>query len=84
MNELTCCNSSNWGPETTDLGRADSFEFLLGTCTNCGTYWLNVFCVATAITGYEPVSKEDAAAMLSATPGPAQKALMKAWSREHL
>jgi hypothetical protein len=84
MIELTCCSSSNWGSDTTDLGHVDSFDFMLGRCSNCGAYWLNVFCVATNTTGYEPVSNDDARIMLAIPPGPELKAFMKAWSREHI
>ena len=84
MIELTCCSSSNWGSDTTDLGHVDSFDFLLGRCSNCGAYWLNVFCEATKITGYEPVSDDDARTMLATPRGPELKAFMKAWFREHV
>jgi len=84
MNELTCCKSPEVGTATTDLGHADSFDFLLLRCSNCGSYWLNVFCETTSITGYEPVSDEDARAMLAIPPGGELKAFMKAWSYKHL
>jgi hypothetical protein len=84
MNELTCCDSPESGKVTTDLGHADSFDFLLVRCRNCGSYWLNVFCETTSITGYEPVSEEDAQAMLAFSSGRELKAFMKAWSYKHL
>ena len=83
MTELACCSSPTWGSETTDLGHADSCDFLLGRCGNCGAYWLNVFSEATKITGYERVSDDDARAMLTTPWGPALKAFMRAWFREH-
>jgi len=84
MNELTCCKSPALGTDSTDLGHADSFDFLLLKCGNCGAYWLNVFCETTSITGYEPVSDEDAHAMLAIPMGPELKVFMKAWSNANL
>lgn len=84
MIELTCCSSSKWGTDITDLGHEDSCDFLLGQCSNCGAYWVNVFCEASGITGYEPVSNDDARIMLATPPGPELMAFMNAWSREHI
>lgn len=80
---MNCCDR----PELTNLvdwGHARSFDLTHGTCKGCGAQWLNVFCVATAITGYEPVSDRDVQAVRSATPGPDRKNLLKAWVDEHL
>lgn len=66
-----------------DLGHVGSFEFMLGRCSNCGAYWLNVFCVATNTYGYESVSNDDARIMLATPWGPELKAFMKAWFCEH-
>ena len=84
MSDLTCCSSPNWGPDTNDLGEAGGFDFLLGRCSSCSAHWLNVFCEASSITGYERVSDDDARAMLAAAPGPELKKCMKAWARENL
>jgi hypothetical protein len=83
MIAITCCESPQLSPESTDLGHADSFEFMLTSCTNCGVYWMNVFCVANAITGFEPVSAIDAIAMLAAKPGQSRKELMRNWAYHH-
>lgn len=82
MATLNCCNSPILSEKPTDLGRADSFEFMLTNCTYCGAYWMNVFCVATGISGYEPVSAEDAATMLTLNTlesGRQRKEFMRDW-----
>ena len=83
MIELTCCSSPNWGSDTTDVGHVDSLDLMLGRCSSCGAYWLNVFCVATNTAGYEPVSYDDARIMLAIPSGPELKAFMKTWLRAH-
>jgi len=84
MSDLTCCGSPSWGQDTTDLGEASGFDFLLGRCSGCGAYWLNVFCTASSTTGYEQVADDDAHAMLAAAQGSELKKYMKAWSSRHL
>ena len=42
--ELTCCSSPNRDPDMMDLGCEDTCDFMLGRCSNCDAYWLNVFC----------------------------------------
>lgn len=84
QNGLTCCNKPSLSREKTDMGHADSMEFILCSCTNCGAYWLNVFCVVSATVGHERVSNEDAALMLATKPGPERKAFIREWSRVHI
>jgi hypothetical protein len=84
MKDLNCCFSPNWGPDSSDLGRAGDFEFVLGRCSNCGAFWMCTYCVAVSTTGYEPVSAEDARKMLSLPPGPQLKTFLKDWEREHI
>jgi hypothetical protein len=81
---LTCCSAPVYGLVTVDLGHADSFEYILETCSNCGAHRLNVFCVATAVTSHEPVSDADASAMLATTPGDERKSFMRDWGYRHL
>jgi hypothetical protein len=86
MQTLTCCASPQLNPESTDLGHADSFEFMLASCTQCGAYWMNVFCVANGRSGFEPVSAEDAATMLTLNAlesGRERKEFMRNWAYEH-
>jgi hypothetical protein len=45
---------------------------------------MNVFCVATGITGYEPVAIADIARFRSAADGPELKELMRQWGRKNL
>jgi hypothetical protein len=84
MTPLSCCAAPFLDQAATDLGHADSFEFMLSKCCNCGSYWLHVFCVATSIADYEPVSDSDAAAMLATSPGKERKHFMSNWAYEHL
>ena len=57
---------------------------MLGKCDRCGTYWMNVFCVATGITGFEPVSLTDAERMKSIPRGPELKAFMRSWGERNI
>ena len=82
MNKLNCCGSPKWGPEM-DMGHFDSFEFMLGKCTHCGAWWMDVFCIAANSSGYEQVTDEEARIMLATPWGPELKAIMKAWFNEH-
>jgi hypothetical protein len=83
MKEPTCCNNSNWDLDQTDLGHKGSFEFMLGRCSNCGTYWLNVFCVATNTTGYERISDDDVRIMLNMPWGSERNAFVYKWFLEN-
>jgi hypothetical protein len=80
---VSCCSRPELG-DLVDFGHARSFDFMYTTCRSCGVHWLNVFSVATGITGYERVSDGDARALLSATPGSDRKELLKRWADEHL
>jgi hypothetical protein len=62
-----------------DMGHQDSCDFMLGRCSNCGSYWMDVFCEAGYTSGYERVSDEDAKIMIDTPPGPELKAFMKEW-----
>jgi hypothetical protein len=83
MDPLTCCKDSSWELER-DLGHADGFEYLLGKCRQCGTPWMNVFCVATGISGYEPVTAGDAERMNSIADGPELKEFVRDWGRKNI
>ena len=84
MKAITCCTSPQLNPASTDLGHADSYEFMLTSCTQCGAYWMNVFCIANGISGFEPVTAEDAAAMLAIKDGRERKELIRNWSDNHI
>ncbi len=64
-----------------DMGHASSFDFILGRCSACGKYWANVFCTASAITGYEEVQAGDAELLLHLhkNAGSELKAALKNW-----
>jgi protein-S-isoprenylcysteine O-methyltransferase Ste14 len=79
----TCCKRPSWSSEV-DLGHAAGFEYILGKCDRCGRYWMNVFCVASGITGFEPVSLSDVEQMKSVQTWHELKALMRKWDEEHL
>jgi len=83
VDQPTCCKKPLWISEL-DLGHAGGFEFLLGKCRSCGTYWMNVFCVATSTTGYEPVTLSDVEHMQSLPDGPGVKAFMRDWGDRNL
>jgi hypothetical protein len=79
-----CCSSPKLNPKSTDLGHANSFEFMLTSCTQCGAYWMSVFCVASGVSGFEPVTAEDAAVMLAMEVGRERKELLRNWRDIHL
>jgi len=83
MAQQFCCENFKWSAER-DLGHADSMEFALGSCSHCGATFVNVFCVATAISGYEPVSPIDSQQMKEIPAGPELKSFMRSWSRTHI
>ncbi len=83
MGQLTCCKDSSWAHER-DLGHAEGFEYLLGKCRRCGVPWMNVFCVATGITGYERATPSDVEAIQSIPDGPELKEFMRRWGNKNL
>ena len=83
MDQPTCCAKPSWTPEL-DLDAAGGFDFLLGKCAACGAYSMNVFCVASSVTGYEPVRPTDVERMKSMPPGPERKAFMRNWGDKNL
>ena len=83
MDEMTCCNDSSWSLQR-DLGQAEGFEYLLGKCARCGTPWVNVFCVATGISGYERMTLSDVEAIQCIEDGPKLKEFMRRWGNQNL
>ena len=83
MDQLTCCEASSWVPER-DLGHAEGFEYLLGRCARCGTPWINAFCVATGLGGYELVAPGDLATINSTADPLELKEAMRRWGRENI
>lgn len=82
-NELNCCKEPKLSA-LEDFGHARSFDFMYTTCKKCGAHWMNVFCTANGISGYERVSNDDARGLLRSTPGPEQKTLLTIWADENL
>ena len=83
MNQPTCCKKPSWISEL-DLDHAGGFEFILGKCHRCGAYWMNVFCVPSGITGFEPVSLSDVERMKSLVGGPDLKEFMRSWGDKNI
>jgi hypothetical protein len=83
MPESICCENQNW-MTVRDLGHADSFDFILGKCTACGIYSINVFCVSTSKSGLEPVIAADLNQLLAIPSGQEMKAFMKDWAHKNL
>ena len=81
MSQLTCCQDPSWVLER-DLGSAEGFEYLIGKCSCCGAPWMNVFCVASGITGYERVTPAEVEAFQSIRDGPELKSFLRRWSNE--
>lgn len=79
MDKLKCCHSPDRTGEITDLGRAGDFEFVLGRCTTCSSWWMYVFCPATNSGDYEPVSEGEASRMQTIPRGPELKNYLKNW-----
>ena len=79
---LTCCEKSSWISER-DLDHAGGFEYVLGKCDRCGAYWMSVFCVASGISGFEPVSSSDVERMKRIPAGPELKAFMRSWGEKN-
>lgn len=83
MNQPTCCKNASWSSEL-DLAHAGGFEYMLGKCDRCGAYSMNVFCVASGMTGFEPVSSSDVERMKSIPAGAELKAFMRNWGEKNL
>ncbi len=83
MSYLTCCKNPSWQSER-DLPNAEGFEYILGKCSRCGTPWLNVFCVATSITGYEHVTPGDSEAIRAIQDAQELQDFIRRWGRTNL
>ena len=87
MGQLTCCIParivSTWVPER-DLESAGGFDYMLGKCRWCGAPWMNVFCTATGITGYERVKPADVEALHSIHDDRDVKEFMRRWGDKNL
>jgi hypothetical protein len=81
---LNCCRTPRLSASKDGLGQARGFEFTHATCTSCGAHWLEVYCVATSVPGFERISDQEASAMLAEQSVEAHKALMKGWADRHL
>ncbi len=83
VDKLTCCKDSAWVADR-DLASAGGFEFVLGRCGRCAAPWMNVFCVATGVTGYERVKPSDVEA-IGAIGDPSElKKYMRRWGDANL
>ncbi len=82
---MKCCNASTW-IAIADLGHASSFDIILGKCSLCGKDWVNAFCTASGITGYEYLTPADAQQLLKLRDisGTERKAALKNWIDENL
>ena len=85
MSILKCCENAKW-VNIADIGHAYSFDFILGKCSVCGEYWANIFCTATAITGYEKVQANDAEYLLKLNNNHSieLKTALKSWLDENI
>lgn len=81
--QLPCCEESSWSPER-DLDHAEGFEYVLGKCGHCGTPWMSVFCGASGISGYEPVTPTDVQAINSLRGAGERKEFMRGWAGRNL
>ena len=81
--KIDCCKEPQLNPMR-DFGHARSFDFMHATCKKCGALWMNVFCTANGISGYERVSNDDACRLLGSKPGPERKALLTSWADKNL
>lgn len=75
---MSCCSKPAWVAER-DLGSARGFDLMLGKCRACGTPWINAFCVAASIGGYEPVRLAEAEAMRTIKDPAELKEFMRGW-----
>ena len=83
MGNLTCCKNPSWVRER-DVGQAEGYDYLLGKCGHCGAPWMNVFCVATGITGWERVTPDDVETIQSIQDWRELKEFMRRWGRKNL
>ena len=79
---MSCCSNPAWVAER-DLGSARGFDLMLGKCGACGTSWINAFCVASSIGGYEPVNPAEVEAMRTIKDPDELKQFMRRWV-EHM
>ena len=79
---MSCCANPAWVAEL-DVGAARGFDLMLGKCGACGTPWMNAWCVASSMGGYEPVSPADAEAMRAIKDPGELKQFMRRWV-EHM
>lgn len=75
---MSCCSNPAWVGER-DLGSARGFDLMLGKCGACGTPWINAFCVAASIGGYEPVGPAEVEAMRTIKDPAELKQFMRRW-----
>ena len=80
--DMSCCSNPVWVGEL-DVGSARGFDLMLGKCGACGTPWMNAWCVASSMGGYEPVKPADAEAMRAIRDPDELKQFMRRWV-EHL
>jgi hypothetical protein len=83
MKQLNCCRDAEW-TLVLDLPSASGFEYVLGKCRACGTPWMNVFCVASSITGFERISPNDVEKILTTTDYAELKQFVRSWGDAHL
>ena len=79
---MSCCSSPAWVAER-DLGAARGFDLMLGKCGACGTPWINAFCVASSIGGYEPVKPAEVEAIRAIEDPTELQQYMRRWV-EHM
>ena len=79
---MSCCSNPAWVAEL-DVGSARGFDLMLGKCGACGTPWINAWCVASSMGGYEPVTPADAEAMRAIKDPAELKLFMSRWV-EHM
>lgn len=87
MDRLTCCLVARFLPSwvpVRDLEHAGGFEYLLGECRWCGTPWMNVFCSASSVSGYERVTSGDVEVIHSIRDARELKEFMRRWGEKNL
>jgi len=83
VGQLSCCGNSSWILDR-DLPSAAGFEYTLGKCDRCGKPWMNVFCAASGLTGFEPVAPSDLEPLHSIADGPELKEFVRRWGERNL
>ena len=78
----TCCARAKWVAER-DLGSSRGFDFDVGRCDGCGTPWMSVWCTASSMGSYEPISRDEAERFKALPAGPELWALVRAWGEKH-